>query len=105
MPKVTFLRRDGSVIGEKMVEDGENLRYAALDYDKDVPIYCHLFKLANCHGNGLCGTDRVMVSPATAVNPRTVAERIHLRKKPNLRLSCQVEIHGDCTVTTMCGRR
>lgn len=99
MPKVFFQRENATF----EVEDGENLRYVGLDHD--MPIYCHIFKLGNCHGNGLCGTDRVEVSPSSAVNPRTVAERIHLRKKPNLRLTCQVEIHGDITVITQCGRR
>jgi ferredoxin len=98
MPIVKFERENISV----EVEDGENLRYVGLD--NDVPIYCHIFKLGNCHGNGLCGTDKVQVTPSSAVNPRTVAERIHLRKWPNLRLACQVTIHGDCTVTTQCGR-
>lgn len=99
MPKVRFERENKEI----EVEEGENLRYAALDLD--IPIYCHIYNVANCHGNGLCGSDRVQISPSTAVNPRTVAERFHLRKKPNLRLSCQVEIHGDCTITTQCGRR
>jgi ferredoxin len=99
MPKVRFERENVEV----EVEEGESLRYVALD--KDIPVYCNVFKLANCHGNGLCGTDRVQVTPSSAVNPRTVAERIHLRKRPDLRLSCQVEIHGDVTVTTQCGRR
>lgn len=102
MPIVKFERENKTV----EVEDGESLRYIALDHD--IPIYCGFLnatKLVNCHGNGICGTDRVQITPSSAVNPRTAAERIHLRKKPNLRLSCQVEIHGDCTITTQCGRR
>ena len=99
MPKVRFERENKTV----EVEEGENLRYVALDHD--IPVYCHIFNLTNCHGNGLCGSDKVQVTPSSAINPRTVAERIHLRKKPDLRLSCQVEIHGDCTIVTQCGRR
>jgi len=99
MPVVRFERENKTV----EVEDGESLRYVALD--NDVPVYCHIYNLTNCHGNGLCGSDKVQVSPSSAVNPRTVAERIHLRKKANLRLACQVEIHGDCTVVTQCGKR
>ncbi|HKD74631.1 MAG TPA: hypothetical protein VKB76_04020 [Ktedonobacterales bacterium] len=99
MPVVTFQRENKKV----EVEDGESLRYVALD--NDIPIYCHIFTIGNCHGNGLCGSDKVQVSPASAVNPRTIAERIHLRKRQDLRLACQVEIHGDITVVTQCGRR
>jgi len=99
MPIVKFERENKTV----EVEDGENLRYVALD--NDIPIYCHIFVLANCHGNGLCGSDRVEIRPSSAANPRTFIERIQLRRKPNLRLSCQVEVHGDCTIITQCGRR
>lgn len=99
MPKVRFERENV----EYEVEDGESLRYVALDHD--IPIYCHIYNLANCHGNGLCGSDKVQITPSSAVNPRTLAERIHLRKRPDLRLACQVEVHGDITVVTQCGRR
>lgn len=99
MPNVRFERENKTVT----VEEGENLRYVALD--NDIPIYCNIFTLTNCHGNGLCGSDKVQVTPSSAINPRTVAERIHLSKRPDLRLSCQVKIHGDITVVTQCGRK
>jgi len=98
MPTVRFVRENKTVD----VEEGESLRYVALD--NDIHIYCNVFVLANCHGNGLCGSDKVLISPASAINPRTAAERIHLRKRPDLRLACQVEIHGDIEVTTQCSR-
>ena len=99
MPTVFFERENKRV----EVESGESLRYVALDHD--IPIYCNIFTLANCHGNGLCGSDKVQVTPASAINPRTLAERVQLRKRTDLRLSCQVQIFGDCTVVTQCGRR
>lgn len=99
MPTVFFERENKRV----EVEAGESLRYVALD--NDIPIYCHIFKLANCHGNGLCGSDRVQVTPVSAINPRTLAERLQLRKRTDLRLTCQVQVFGDCTVVTQCGRR
>jgi ferredoxin len=74
MPIVRFEREQKTV----EVEDGENLRYVALDHD--IPIYCHIFNLGNCHGNGM-------------------------HRHPELRLACQVEIHGDITVITQCGNR
>lgn len=99
MPVIRFERENKSV----EVEEGENLRYVALD--NDIKIYCNIFVIGNCHGNGLCGSDKVQITPASAINPRTVAERVHLRKRPDLRLACQVEVHGDITVVTQCGRR
>jgi ferredoxin len=107
VPKVTFVNENRTV----EVERGASLRYAALE--NDVPLYCMWFglsKLANCHGNGLCWTDRVEISPATAVNSKTALEtamtRVVSRKNPLVRLACQVEVLEDCEVRTRCkGRR
>ena len=92
MPRVTFVNENRTV----EVERGASLRYAALE--NDVPLYCMWFglsKYANCHGNGLCWTDRVRVSPASAVNPRTPLEmamnQVGTRPKnrnPAVRLAC-----------------
>ena len=83
MPKVTFVNENRTV----EVERGASLRYAALE--NDIPLYCIWFglsKIANCHGNGLCWTDRVEISPATAVNSKTALEnamtRVVSRKNP-----------------------
>lgn len=99
MPTIVFEREKKTIV----VEEGENLRYIALL--NDISPYCNIFNLANCHGNGLCGSDKVQVIPASAVNPRTAPERFHLGKRPDLRLACQVEIHGDCTIITQCGKK
>lgn len=106
MPKVTFVNENRTV----EVERGASLRYAALE--NDVPLYCMWFglsKYANCHGNGLCWTDRVRVSPANAVNPRTPLEmamnQVGTRRKnrnPAVRLACQVQVFEDCEVVTRC---
>jgi ferredoxin len=106
VPKVTFVNEQRTV----EVEPGASLRYAALE--NDVPLYCMWFgasKFANCHGNGLCWTDRVRVSPANAINPRTPLEMamntIGTRKKnrdPQVRLACQVQVFEDCEVRTRC---
>lgn len=110
MPKVTFVDQKGAIQGTVEVEPGASLRYAALE--NDIPLYCMWFgvsKYANCHGNGLCWTDRVRVSPPNAVNPRTVMEkamnRIGTFKKnrdPQTRLACQVQVFEDCEVMTRC---
>ena len=65
MPTINFVREGKKV----QVEVGASLRYAALD--NDIPLYTKMVggaKFINCHGNGLCGTDEVIVSPANVVN-------------------------------------
>jgi ferredoxin len=66
-----------------------------------------LSKYANCHGNGLCWTDRVEITPANAVTARTQLEKAmtqvgQRRKNPNVRLACQVTVLEDCQVVTRC---
>ncbi len=104
MPKVTFVNENRTV----EVERGGSLRYAALE--NDVPLYCMWFgvsKYANCHGNGVCWTDRVEITPANAVTTRTLLEKAmtrfgQIRKNPNVRLACQVQVLDDCQVVTRC---
>jgi ferredoxin len=104
VPKVNFVNEKTTV----EVERGASLRYAALE--NDVPLYCMWFglsKFANCHGNGMCWTDRVEISPANAVTPRTLLEKAmtkfgQIRKNPNVRLACQVQVLDDCQVVTRC---
>jgi ferredoxin len=100
VPTITFVRENIQV----EVPEGDHVRYPGLE--NDVPVYCGLWKFANCHGNGLCGTDRVAVSPAANTNPLTFMEKFwlrgDLRKNPNMRLACQVEVFGDVSVDTQC---
>src|SRR6266705_5269158 len=100
VPTITFVRENIQV----EVPAGDHVRYPALE--NDVPVYCGLWKFANCHGNGLCGTDRIAVSPLTNTNTLTFQEKFWLRKdlkkNPNMRLACQVEFLGDVTVDTQC---
>ena len=100
MPTITFTRENVQV----EVPEGDRVRYPALE--RDVPIYCGLWKFANCHGNGFCGTDRIAISPAVNTSPLTPLEKLWLRddlkKNPNMRLACQVQVFGDVTVDTQC---
>ncbi len=100
MPTITYVRENVRV----EVPEGDSVRYPALE--NDVPVYCGLWKFANCHGNGLCGTDRVAVSPSTNTNDLSFMEKFWLRsdlkKNPNMRLACQVQVYGDVTVETQC---
>jgi ferredoxin len=109
VPKVTFVNENRTV----EVEPGASLRYAALE--NDIPLYCMWFgvsRLANCHGNGLCWTDRVRVTPTSAVNPRTPLEKAMTQfgtfkknRDPRVRLACQIQVYEDCQVETRCKRR
>ena len=104
MPKITFVNEKRTI----EVEPGASLRYAALE--NDIPLYCMWFglsKLANCHGNGLCWTDRVRIAPASAVTKRTVLEDAMNQfgtwpknRSPQTRLACQVQVWEDCEVRT-----
>ncbi|HEY0756150.1 MAG TPA: hypothetical protein VGD98_19495 [Ktedonobacteraceae bacterium] len=99
MPKIHFIRENIQV----EVPEGDHVRYPALE--NDVQIYSGLWNLANCHGNGLCATDRVVVTPASNVNEHTVLEKLRLgnaiKQNPNLRLACQVAVYGDVEVETL----
>lgn len=106
MPKVKFVNEGKTV----EVEAGTTLRYAALE--NDIPLYCMWFglsKVANCHGNGLCWTDRVRVSPASAVTERNGLEKamnqvgtFAKNRNPETRLACQALVMEDCEVYTRC---
>jgi len=100
VPTITFMRENVQV----EIPVGDHVRYAALEHD--VPVYCGLWKFANCHGNGLCGTDRVAVSPSTNTNSLTFMEKFWLRgdlkRNPRMRLACQVEVFDDVVVDTQC---
>ncbi len=98
MPIITYVRENVQV----EVPEGDTVRYPALE--KDIRIYPGIYKIANCHGNGLCGTDRVAVSPSTHTNGLSFMEKFWLRsdlkKNPNIRLACQVKVFGDVKVDT-----
>ena len=100
VPIITFVRENKQI----EIPEGDHVRYPALE--NDVQVYCGLWKYANCHGNGLCGTDRVAVSPSTNTNELTFHEKFWLRndlkKNPNIRLACQVQVFGDVSVDTQC---
>ncbi|MCB1215574.1 MAG: (2Fe-2S)-binding protein [Deltaproteobacteria bacterium] len=81
---------------------GNNLRLLAKK--NGVQIYHGIDKLLNCRGNGLCGTCMVEVFPAKPefVSPPTAMEEKKLKNynNPNLRLACQVKVHGPMRVKT-----
>src|SRR5260370_36346133 len=88
VPIITFVRENMRL----EVPDGDHVRYPALE--NDVPVYCGFVEYVDCHGNGLCGTDRVAVSPSTNTDHLTFMGRFWVRSdlqnKPHIRLTRQV---------------
>ncbi len=106
MPKVTFVNQKEEI----EVEAGTNLRQAALR--AGLAVYNGVDRYVNCRGLGMCGTCKVLVkSGMENLNPRTLFEKINLTLHPlsmlssignenEMRLACQVEIKGDCSIET-----
>lgn len=92
MPKITFEKERIQVL----VPMHANLREVAVA--NKIPIYSGLAQIANCKGNGRCGTCQVEIQGPT--KPRNAIEEHKLKDKPNLRLACQVEVLGDLSVKT-----
>lgn len=93
MPKVIFERERV----EADVPQGANLREVALA--NNIPIYSGFATVANCKGNGRCGTCRVSIQGP--VKPRNSVEESKLKNVPYLRLACQIQVEGDMTVRTV----
>jgi ferredoxin len=101
VPTINYVRENLRID----VPEGDKVRYPALE--NDVRIYCGIKHFVNCHGNGLCGFDRVVVTPAENTNPLTFMEKFWLgkdrkKKNPDMRLACQVKVLGDVNVETIC---
>ena len=106
MPKVEFVNEKKEID----VPAGANLRVEART--AGIPIYKGLDRYLNCRGFGLCGTCRVLVKQGMEnLSPKSFIERLNLNLHPltmlarighedELRLSCQVQVNGDCTVET-----
>jgi ferredoxin len=96
MPTVEFLDA-----GQK-VECGQyaNLRKVALLHG--VEVYKGINQIANCRGNGLCGTCVMeIIEGIEHLSPKTRREEHKLRGKPdNYRLSCQCQVMGDVVAVT-----
>ncbi len=102
MPKVVFVKEKKEI----EVPDGANLRLEARK--ADIQLYRGIDKYVNCLGNGLCGTCRVLVKKGMEnLSPKGRLERFKLATmmsaighEDEMRLACQVEVHGDCTIET-----
>ena len=106
MPKVVFVNEKTAI----EVPAGANLREEARK--AGIQVYKGLDRYLNCRGFGLCGTCRVLVKKGMEnLNPKTFLERVNLNLHPlsmlaaighenEIRLSCQVQVNGDCTIET-----
>ncbi len=106
MPKVVFVNEKQEID----VPAGTNLREAARK--AGISVYKGLDRYLNCMGFGLCGTCRVLVKKGMEnLSPKTFIERANLNAHPltmlaaighenEMRLSCQVQVNGDCTIET-----
>ena len=106
MPKVVIANEKKEI----EVPEGSNLRQELMKVG--VPVYGTLERYLNCRGLGLCGTCKVLVKKGMEnLNPKTFMEKFNLNFHPltmmasigheeEMRLSCQVEVRGDCTIET-----
>lgn len=92
MPKVTFLPSKKEID----VTWGTTLFDAA--HQAGLPV------ASSCNGDGVCGKCAMqVVSGGDKLSESTPLEEKLLKKErhpPTDRISCQVEVQGDCTVTT-----
>ncbi len=102
MPKVTFVNEKKEI----EVPEGANLRKEALK--AGIPVYRGLARFLNCHGLGQCGTCWILVKKGMEnLSPRGRWERFRLAlsmatigQEDEIRLACQTNVHGDCSVET-----
>lgn len=109
MPRVTFINEKQEI----EVPAGSNLREEARK--AGIALYWGADRLFNCRGLGLCGTCKVLVKKGMDnLSPRTLRERFNLNLHPRsllaaighedeMRLACQVQVNGDCSVETQPG--
>lgn len=97
MPIIRFHGSDGKL----EVGNGANLRRGLLLHGRNP--YVGLYRLANCHGVGMCGTCAVeVVEGAENLSPPTRMERLNIRRplRKGQRLACQMRVYGDCVIRT-----
>lgn len=94
MPKITFEKERVQVVAPMH----SNLREIAVA--NKIPVYQGAAQVANCRGNGRCGTCRVELSGEN-IKPRNAIEEAKLKgADPKVRLACQIEVLGDMVVKT-----
>jgi ferredoxin len=105
MPKVKFIKEKKEI----EVPAGANLRQEARK--AGIEVYSGLARYLNCFGHGTCGTCRVLVKKGMEnLSPKGRMERFTLARmlatighENEMRLSCQVQVNGDCEIETRPG--
>src|SRR5438105_1507168 len=105
MPKVVFVNEKKEI----EVPMGANLRQEARK--AGIEVYKGLFRFINCFGHGTCCTCRVLVKKGMEnLSPKGKLERFTLARmlstighEDEMRLSCQVQVNGDCSIETKPG--
>ncbi len=107
MPKVVFVNEKKDI----EVPQGANLRKEAMKDGLQVNFMAgsgFLGKFLNCHGLGSCGTCKILVKKGMEnLSPKGRWERFRLGTmmsaighEDEIRLACQVQVNGDCTIET-----
>src|SRR5262245_12796524 len=102
MPKVVFVNEQKEID----VPAGANLREEARK--AGIEVYQGLARYLNCRGHSTCGTCRMLVKKGMEnLSPKGIMEKFtlgrmfaYLGHEDEMRLSCQVQVNGDCTVET-----
>jgi ferredoxin len=113
MPIVNFVNEKKQI----EVPEGAILRTEARKHG--VQVYPHIHKVFNCHGLGLCGSCRVLITKGMEnTNPVTWMEKSQFKlgvcalasggmtamayvgHEDTMRLSCKTQVYGDIDVVT-----
>ncbi|MFQ5639829.1 MAG: hypothetical protein ACE5IR_17760 [bacterium] len=93
MPSIEFQEASVTVTAK----EGDDIRTIA--HANKVSVYGGPNKFLNCRGFGLCGTDRIKVTPKDCITPMTWKEKLHCDEKSGIRLACQAKLIADARVS------
>ena len=97
MLEIKFVKQKRTI----QAQPGETIREAAIR--NKLSIYPHILKILNCRGRGLCTSCPVEIMSGN-VDSRNDTENNSLAKKlkknPNIRLACQIEVKDNLVVQT-----
>ena len=97
MLEIKFVKQKRTI----QTQPGETIREAAIR--NKLSIYPHILKILNCRGRGLCTSCSVEIMSGN-VDSRNDTENNSLAKKlkknPNIRLACQIEVKDNLVVQT-----
>ena len=97
MLEIQFIKQNRTI----KAAEGETVREAAIR--NKLSIYPHIFKVLNCRGRGLCHACAIKIvsgnaEPKNEIESQQLAKK--LKKKPELRLACQVKVLDNITIET-----